>query len=150
MSNPVRLLSDYINAITDPTLEKYAAYRLVGCKDITEITRSLKQTLKICLGAEAYKFRYFWLNTSIGIVIAFSGDARALAIIANRLCDYSRHFTRADELHAGGGVIRFKAYMQEIEMMYRPIPRTRSYAGSAVQMKARPRKARTSSASPND
>lgn len=149
MSNPVRLLTDYIEAVADPTLDKYAVYRLVGCTNITEIIYDLKRVLKICLGAEAYKFRYFWLNTSIGIVIAFSGDAKVLARIANRLCDRSSHFTRADELHSGGGPVRFRAYMQEIEMMYRPIPRTRSYAGSAVQTKARPRKARTSSASPN-
>lgn len=144
-----RALPDYINAVADPTLDRYAAYRLVGCKDISEIFYDLKKVLKIRLGSEAYKFRYFWLNTSIGIVVAISGDAKVMEIIANRLCDRSSHFTRAEELHYGGGVIRFKSYMQGIEMMYQPIPRSRSYSGSAVQTKAKPRQARTSSASPN-
>lgn len=150
MSKAVRPLSDYINAVADPTLDKYAAYRLVGCKDISEIFYDLKKVLKIRLGSEAYKFRYFWLNTSIGIVVAISGDAKVMEIIANRLCDRSSHFNRAEELHAGGGPVRFKSFMQNIEMMYQPIPRSRSYSGSAVQMKAKPRKARTSSATPND
>ncbi|MBW4794415.1 MULTISPECIES: hypothetical protein [Pseudomonas] len=136
MSKPIRPITDYVNTVADPALDKYATYRLVGCTNISAIVYDLKKVIKIRLGGVAYKFHYFWLNTSIGTVVAFSGDKQVMEVMANRLLDRSLHFTRAECLHAGGGAIRFKAYMQTIEMMYRPVPGKRSYSGSAVNAHA--------------
>lgn len=123
-------LPEYIQNISEGG-PAFLVHCLMGSINIRLLPSAMRGYVNHNAGC-AYQYRYFWFATEVGLVLAVSGDRKAVEALDEFLSTPQPTYDESELQYKGNGPKAFLRVLNSFRRAYIGLNRQRSYGGSVL------------------
>lgn len=123
-------LPEYIQAMSEGG-PAFGVYCLAGRINIKRLPSAMRGHVNHNAGC-AYQYRYFWFATEVGLVVAVSGDRKAVDALDEFFTTPQSTYGESERQYRGNGSKALLRVLTTFRMVYMGLPGQRSYGGSVL------------------
>ncbi|NWF13511.1 hypothetical protein PS726_05737 [Pseudomonas fluorescens] len=123
-------LPEYIQTISEGG-PSFLIHCLMGSINIRRLPSAMRGYVNHNAGC-AYQYRYFWFATEVGLVVAVSGDRKAIEALDDFFSTPQPTYEDSELQYKGNGPKAFLRVLNSFRRCYMGLNRQRSYGGSVL------------------